>query len=68
MSRVSWSTNLEILRRLFAAIADDLIFDRLALVERRKAGTFDGGDMDEHVSAPGLGLNKSVALCRVETI
>src|SRR5215468_273774 len=66
MPQVSWSANLEILRRLLAAIADDLEFDRLTLVERRKAGAFHGRDMDEHVLAPALGLNESVALRRVE--
>src|SRR5262249_38204015 len=60
------STNLEIVRRLLAAIADDLIVDRLTFIERTKAGTFDGGDMDEDVLAAGLGLNESVALRRVE--
>src|SRR5262249_52751981 len=48
------------------AIADDLIFDRLTLVESIEAGTFDGGDMDEHVFAAALGLNESVALRRIE--
>src|SRR5262249_43948924 len=66
MSSTSWSTNLEILRRLFAAIADDLIFNRLTLIERRKAGAFHRGDMDEDVFAAALGLNESVALRRVE--
>ena len=60
------STNLEIVRGLLAAIADNFIFDRLTLIERIEAGTFDGGDMDEHVFAAGLGLNESVALRRVE--
>src|SRR5215471_17950467 len=60
------STNLEVLRGLLATIADDLIFDRLSVVERIKAGAFDGGDMDEHVFAAALGLNETVALRRVE--
>src|SRR5262249_54821174 len=62
----SRSTDLEVVRRLLAAIADNLIFDCLTLVERIKAGTLDSGDMDEHVSAAVLGLNESIALGRVE--
>src|SRR5262249_36853217 len=59
-------TDLQIVRRFLAAITENLIFDRLTLVERTKAGTLDGGDMDEHVSAAVLGLNESIALGRVE--
>jgi hypothetical protein len=59
-------TNLDILGRGLTAITDDLIFDRLTLIERTKAGTFDSGDMDEHVSAAILGLNESITLRRVE--
>src|SRR5215475_4997279 len=62
----SLSMNLEIVCGLLAAIADDLIVDRLTFIERTKASTFDGGDMDEHVLAAGLGLNESVALRWVE--
>jgi hypothetical protein len=59
-------TDLQIVRRLLTAITDNLIFDRLTFIERTKAGTFDSGDMDEHVSAAVLGLNESIALRRVE--
>src|SRR5262247_3020282 len=59
-------TNLQIVRRFLTAIADNLIFDCLTLVERTQAGTLDSGDMDEHVSAAVLGLNESIALGRVE--
>src|SRR5262249_35138298 len=62
----SRSTDLKVVRRLLAAITDNLIFDRLTLVERTKAGTLDSGDMDEHVSAAVLGLNEPIALGRVE--
>src|SRR5262245_12432898 len=60
------STDFKVVRRLLAAITDNLIFDRLTLVERTKAGTLDSGDMDEHVSAAIFGLNESIALGRVE--
>jgi len=59
-------TDLQIVRRFLTAITDNLIFDRLTFIERAKAGTFDSGDMDEHVSAAVLGLNESIALRRVE--
>src|SRR5262249_13816417 len=62
----SRSTDLDIIGRLLTAITDNLIIDRLTLIERSKAGTFDSGDMDEHVSAAVLGLNESITLRRVE--
>src|SRR5262249_25927364 len=62
----SRSTDLDIIGRLLTAITDNLIIDRLTLIERSKSGTFDSGDMDEHVSAAVLGLNESIALGRVE--
>src|SRR5262249_31546338 len=64
--KVSWSTGFEILRRLLTAVADHFIIDRLTLLERAQAGTFDSRDMDEHVSAAVPGLNESIALRRVE--
>jgi len=61
----SRSTDLDVLGRLLTAITDNLIFDRLTLIERTKAGTFDSGDMDEYVSAAILRLNESIAFRRV---
>ena len=61
-------TDLQIVRRFLTAITDNLIFDRLTFIERAKAGTFDSGDMDEHVSAAVLRLNEPITLGRVETI
>src|SRR5262245_29026603 len=66
VSDPSRSTDLDVLGRLLTTITDNLIFDRLTLIERTKAGTFDSGDMDEHVPAAVLGLNESIALRRVE--
>jgi hypothetical protein len=66
VSDPSRSTDLDVLGRLLTTITDNLIFDRLTLIERTKAGTFDSRDMDEHVSAAVLGLNESIALRRVE--
>jgi hypothetical protein len=59
-------TDLQIVRRFLTAIIDNLIFDRLTFIERTKAGTFDGGDMDEYISATALGVNESIAFRRVE--
>src|SRR6516165_1249766 len=63
----SRSTYLDVLGRLLTAITDNLIFDRLTLIERTKAGTFDSGDMDEYVSAAIPRLNESIAFRRVES-
>jgi hypothetical protein len=43
----SRSTDLEIVRGLFTAITDNLIFDRLTFIDGAKAGTFDSGDVNE---------------------
>ena len=67
VSHPSRSTDLDILGRLLTTIIDNLIFDRLTLIERTKTGTFDSGDMDKH-SAAVLGLNESIALRRVEPL
>ena len=66
VSDPSRSTDFDVLGRLLTTITDDLIIDRLTLIERTKAGMFDSRDMDEHVSAAVLGLNESIALRRVE--
>src|SRR5215475_588541 len=60
------STRFEILRRLLAAVADQLVLDHLTFVERAQAGALDRGDMDEYVFAAVLRLNESIALGRVE--
>src|SRR5215470_17096829 len=65
-SHLALESELEIIGGFLAAVADDFIFDRLALVEGAAACTFDRGDMDEYVLASGRGLNESVALRRIE--
>src|SRR5262249_25539753 len=59
----SRSTDLKVVRRLLAAITDNLIFDRLTLVERTKAGTLDSGDpqMDPRVRGAGNALGAGCA-------
>src|SRR5262249_9044493 len=66
LMKVSRSTRFEILRRLLAAVADQLVLDHLAFVERGQAGALDRGDMDEYVFAAVLRLNESIALGRIE--
>jgi hypothetical protein len=66
LSDRSRSTDLQIVCRLLTAITYNLVFDRLPLIERTKTGTFDSGDMDEHIFAAALGLNESITLRRVE--
>src|SRR5262245_48870790 len=60
--------HIELLLGQAEAIADNLILDALALIERTNARPFHGGDMDEHVFARSPGLNKPVALRRVEPL
>src|SRR5713226_5381939 len=43
------SRDLQVLGRGLASIADDLIFDHLALVESAEASAFDGRNVDEYV-------------------
>src|SRR5215470_1113899 len=58
--------HIELLLGQAEALADNLILDALALIARTKPRPFHGGDVDEPAFARSLGLNKSVALCRVE--
>jgi hypothetical protein len=62
------SFDLEIHRRCFSAVLFDLILDLLPLVERAQSSTFDCRDVDKHVSAAALRLNKSIALSRIEPL
>src|SRR5262245_55101061 len=61
-------SDLEVLRGLSAAIGNDFIRDRLALIEGAQAGTFDGGNMDKNVLAAALRLNETVAFCGVKPL
>src|SRR5215467_9758232 len=64
--KVSRSARFEIFRRLLAAVADELVFDHLTLVERGQARALDRGDMDEYVFAAVLRLNEPITFRRVE--
>ena len=54
------SADLEVLGRFFAAVTDHLILDGLPLVEATQPRPLDRRDVDEHVLATALGLDKSV--------
>ena len=62
------TSGLEIHGRFSAAFSLNFIADLLALIEALQAGTFDRTDMDEHVLAAGVGLNKAKPLCGVEPL
>src|SRR6266498_5576845 len=62
------SLDLEIHRRCFSAVLFDLILDLLPFIERAQSSALDCGDVDEHVFAARLRLNKSIALSRIEPL
>jgi hypothetical protein len=47
-------------------VADHLVADLLAFGEVAHPGAFDGGDVNEDVSAARVGLNKTKTLCGIE--
>src|SRR5215813_7745600 len=58
--------NLEIHRRCFPAVLFDLKLDLLPFIERAQSSALDRGDVDEHVFAASLRLDKSIALGWIE--
>src|SRR5712691_4689457 len=62
------SRDLQVLGRGLASIADDLIFDHLALVESAEASAFDGRNVDEYVLVSGRWLDEPVAFSRIEPL
>jgi hypothetical protein len=60
--------NLEIHRRCFPAVLFDLILDLLPFIERAQSSALDRGDVDEHVFAASLRLDKSIALGWIEPL
>jgi hypothetical protein len=55
------STDPKIFRRRFAAVVLLFIAHLGTLIECAQAGPFHRGDVDEHVLASAVGLNKSEA-------
>ena len=54
--------------RCFSFVRDFLVFDNLPLIEAGEAGFLDSRDMDKHILAAVLRLNKSIPLLRVEPL
>src|SRR5215470_6918655 len=67
-SRINRSLDLEIHRRCFPAVLFHLILDLLPFIERAQSSLLDRGDMDEHVFAACLRLDKSITLGRIEPL
>jgi hypothetical protein len=51
-----------------ATVAHFFVAHLGTLIEAAQSRFFDGGDVDEHVLAAIVRLNKSIALCRVEPL
>src|SRR3984893_16656947 len=62
------SLDFNVLRRGFAAVADDFILDLLAFIERAQASALHRRDMNEYVLRAALGLNETVAFGRVDPL
>jgi hypothetical protein len=59
---------LEMFCRFLAAIGDNLVLNVLAFVERAQPGPLDRGDVNEHILAAALRLDKAVTFGRVEPL
>jgi hypothetical protein len=59
---------LEMFCRDFSFVRDFLVFDNLPLVEAAEAGFLDSRDMDKHILAAVLRLDKPVPFVRVEPL
>jgi hypothetical protein len=62
------SSDLEVLGRFLTTVRHNLIFYYLSLIEGAQARAFDSRDVDEYVLAPGLRLDKPIALGRIEPL
>jgi hypothetical protein len=58
----------EIFRRLLAAVSDDFKADLGALSERSEASLFHCRDVNEHILATAIGLDKPIPLRRIEPL
>ena len=62
------STYPEVFGGLFPAVSRHLVAYLSALIQAAQTCSLDGRDMDEHVLAASVGLNKSIALRRIEPL
>ena len=60
--------HLEVFGRFFAAVRHDFIFNLLAFVEIAQSGALDSRDVNEHILAAALRLDKAVTFGRVEPL
>jgi hypothetical protein len=58
----------ELLSRRFAPVRDFFAFNHLPLIETAEAGFLDRGDVDKHIFAGTLGLNKSITFGWIEPL
>src|SRR3984893_13664337 len=58
----------QLLRRILPLVGHFLIAHLCTLVECAEPSSFDRGDMHEHILAAVIGLNESIAFCRVEPL
>ena len=58
------STYPEVFGGFFTAVGHDFVAYLRAFIQTAQTCSLDGRDMDEHVFAASVGLNKSIALCR----
>jgi hypothetical protein len=62
------SPDPQILRRSLPLVGHFLIAHLGTLIECAEPSFFDRGDVHEHILAAVIGLNESIALCRVEPL
>jgi len=62
------STYSEVFGGFFPAVSRDFVAYLSALIQAAQTRSLDGRDMDEHVLAARVGLDKSIALCRIEPL
>jgi len=66
--RDTTSLDLEVLGRRFSSIADDLVLDLLALIERTEAGPLHCRYVNEHILPAALRLDEPIAFGRIEPL
>src|SRR5258708_14582976 len=62
------SPDPQILRRSLPLVGHFLIAHLCTLIECAEPSFLDRGDVHEHILAAVIGLNESIALCRVEPL
>jgi hypothetical protein len=62
---LSAALKLEMFCRCFSFVRDFLVFDNLPLIEAAEAGFLDSQDMDKHILAAVLRLDKPVPFCEL---